>query len=447
MSGFEPGSDDYTCASPPPAIRINEPFLDAKMMSSDETDLEERSSDGVLSHSSTTHWQSDERSRETVLTTSTPDLSFTASSSPCRFAARDSPSLYATSSDRLRYRNVAPPFKSNSGHSSFLHRLDHLLLQAADQQYQNRTSEDTMRIHPDLFEGVAGPLSQIVSMAHDEVPESALGPTEYNSRFSTLPMRKLQRSLSLATPSYEAGCDSKRNKRKVHAATDEGHKTLAASLIHDRVPSDCYLSASDGASPTSSRRPDVPYPPFKKRRRLYSDVSHLSVVSPGADSTVVSDTNLIRSESSSVRKNRGSHFNAARYASKGVQYPSPSHTLSHDEQNFEDVVFSHSRSTTESDCSYPPTEIATPPLDLSPVPILDVQDFPEAYIPRVFYSSNDAAEARIRSLLRKETHYCQREGLVALVDPDLAFQDTLIPEVIAWILTVYAFTRHIQLLS
>jgi hypothetical protein len=126
-----------------------------------------------------------------------------------------------------------------------------------------------------------------------------------------------------------------------------------------------------------------------------------------------------------------------------VQCPSPFHCPFRDKPDLEVVVPSRPSSTCGSDYFYPPTEIATPPPDLSPVPILDVQDFPEASIPRVFWSDDDAAVARLMSLLRREARFYQNEGLNASVDPDLTFQDTIVPEVIAWMLKVHSFTPRV----
>jgi hypothetical protein len=383
-------SEDSARASTSLAARIHDPFLDANMIPSDETHPEEQSvyqAKGVFSQSST---QPDERSGEPVQTMSTPDLSFTASSSPCRFATGASPSLHAASRECLRHRNVGPFSEETVSRSSFVHRLDNLLRRAADQQFQARIGEN-VRIQLDFPEAVPRPASKG-------------GPPDDHT---------------LAIGSHNAGHDSSRNKRR-----------------------GSYLSTSDVASPTQSPCPDVLCLPFKKRKCLSLDVSPLFPLSR-SDSPVVSDIDLIPSEPLSVRKNRGPDFNGTHYASKGVQHPYPSLSVSQDEQDFKSLHPSNAISVCGSDVSYPPTEISTSPLGLSPVLTPDLRNIPEADIPRIFWSSDDAAEARLMSLLRKEARYYQtEEWLNVFVDSDLGLKDNLGPDVIAWILTVSAiFTQ------
>ena len=452
MSGSELEPDGYTCYSPSYTC-IYEHFLDTTTPFSDETFPEGGNlhhGTGVsFSHSSSI--QQDDRSGGPIPATSTPDLSFSASSSPCGLAVRESPALHATGSDRLRCSNVAPLFGPTPGHASFAQCLNYLLEKAADQQCQPTTAE-SMRIQSDLLEEIPNPASQMVSFAYGEVSDSALGPTLAKNCGpcpSAFPLQKLQRSSSLsdgtsddfthAVVSYEAGCDSRPIKRKSRTL---GFNTLRMGLNHERVPSDSYLSASDEASPAPSHCLDVLLcSPPKKRRRLSLDVSQLSaILSPRVDSSAISGTHSIRSVSSPVRNTRGSDFS---YASKGVQCPSPFHSSFRNGPDLKVVALSHPCSTCGFDFSYPPTEIATPPPDLSPVPILDVQDFPEADIPRVFWSHDDAAVARLMSLRRREARFYQSEGLDAPVDPDLTLQDTLVPEVIAWILKVHTLTMGV----
>jgi hypothetical protein len=341
--------------------------------------------------------------------------------------------LHAASCERLRYSNVAPFSEATFSRSSFVHRLDYLLRQVADQQCQTRIGEN-MRIQLDFPEAVPRSASQVASIAYDGVTASEFGSAEHDSRLLTLSLRQSERSSSfvgdlsddnsLAIESYDAGHDSRRNKRK-----------------------DSYLSASDVASPPQSPSPDVLCPPFKKRKCLSLDVSPLLPVSR-VDSPIVSDTKSIPSEPSSVWKNRGSDFNSAHYSSKAVQYPSPSpsHSLSQDEHDFKSLDPLNALSVCESDVSYPPTEISTSPLGLSPVLSPGLRNIPGADIPRIFRSSDDAAEARLMSLLKKEARYYQsEEWLDVFVDPDLALKDNLGPDVIAWILTVSAiFTQSLS---
>lgn len=460
MSESELEPDGYTVYSPS-STRIYEPFLDPTTPFSGETYPEKGNSvyeNGPgITFSRSSIIQHDDRSGEAIPATSTPDLSFTASSSPGRFATmRESPDLHATSSDCLRRSNVAP----TPGHASFAQRLDYLLKKAADQRCQPRTGGD-MRIQLDFLEEVPDPAAQVASFACGEVSDSAVGPTVAkicDSRLSAFPLQKLRRSCSLsdgtsddfthAVVSYdsEAGYDSRPIKRKSRTATNDRSDTLPSpGLIHEKVPSDSYLSASDEVSPTPSHCLDVlQCSPPKKRRRLSLDVSQLSAISsPRAGALAVSSTLAILSVSPPLQKTRGSDF---RYASKGVQAPSPFRPSFRDDLALKVVALSHTCSTASTcgfDFSYPPTEIATPPPNLSPVPILDVQDFPKADIPRVFWSSDDAAVARLMSLLRREAHFCQSEGLDVRVDPYLTFHDTLVPEVIAWILKVHSLTEAV----
>jgi hypothetical protein len=452
MSGSE--SDGYTYASPSPRTRKNGPFFDATMMPSDNTDLE-RSLNQEDSLSQST--QSDDQSRlgEPVPTTSTPDLSFAASSSPFLFPARESPSpsLYATKSNRLRRGNVAPFSELTSDHTFFVRRLDYLLQQAADQQCHSITS-DNIRIQPNSPEEVPGPESQMVPIAHNSVLGSALGQREYDRRFSPLPSQKSWRNSypigitsndnTLATIPSHDGFDSRRNKRKAKAAVNEGSETPSTSLFGEGDPSDSYLSASDGGIPAPSRCLVGRQPPSKKRKCLSLDMQ-LSVVSPRAGSQAFSDSYSTSSKLLSVRRQQGSESNTTHHTTKGVQFGHHVIPVSISQ----DATPSHSRisSAAGSVLSYPPTQPVTPVLGLSPilspVPVLGPPDFLQADIPRVFWSSGDAAEARLISLLKKETLYWRREGLGPLLALDFAYPNTLVKEVIAWILAVHGF--HISI--
>ena len=82
----------------------------------------------------------------------------------------------------------------------------------------------------------------------------------------------------------------------------------------------------------------------------------------------------------------------------------------------------------------PPTQPAT--RVPSPVPTLSLQHFREIEIPHVFASSEDAAEARLKSLLKKDVLYLRRKCSGALAALDFAPRDSFVFEVIAWILMV-----------
>jgi hypothetical protein len=311
MSDFGSESDDYTYASPSPTTRRNGPFLDATTLLSDDADSERSSDqeDGALSRSSRSTQSDDSdpsRSGEPVPTTSTPDLSF-AASSPFLFSITESPSSHTTNCDRLQRGNVASLSKSTSDNNSFVRRLDYLLQKAADQQRLSITS-DYMRIQPYSPEGVSGPESPMVSITHDEGLESTLGQREYYCRFSPLPSQKSPRSLSLvvgtsddntlATVASDAGIDPRRNKRKAKSAIHEDSEAPSKSFLHDGNPSDSYLSASDGAPPAPLRGRHL----SSKKRKCLSLDTQPSLVSPRAGSPTFSDPNFVLSKSSSAQR-------------------------------------------------------------------------------------------------------------------------------------------------
>jgi hypothetical protein len=97
--------------------------------------------------------------------------------------------------------------------------------------------------------------------------------------------------------------------------------------------------------------------------------------------------------------------------------------------------------------SYPPTQPTTPVPGLSPVPspvpVLGPQAFLQVDIPRVFLSSDGAAGARLVSLLRKETFHWRGEGQGAFLTQKFTPPNTLVKEIIAWILTVHSFPTSI----
>jgi len=321
MSEFGSESDDYTYASPSPATRRNGPFLDATIMLSDDADSERSSDQEDGAFSQTT--QSDDPSREPIPTASTPDLSFAASSSPFLFSTTESPSSHTTTSrDRLQYGNVTSLSKLTSDHTPFVRRLDYLLQQAAEQQRLSITG-DNIRIQPYSPEGVFGPESPMVSIAHDEGPESALGQQECYCRFSPLPSQKSPRSSlliagtsddnMLATVASDTGVDPRRNKRKAKAAIHEDSEASSTSFFQDGNSSDSYLSASDGAPPAPSRGRHLP---SKKRKCLSLDMQ-LSLVSPCAGTPALSDPNLELSKSSSVQRQQDFESNTTCDATEG----------------------------------------------------------------------------------------------------------------------------------
>ena len=444
MSEFGLESDGYAYATPPPATRRNGPFLRVTTMLLDDTKLARSldQEDGLLSQST----QSDDQSREPVPATSTPDLSFAASSSPLPFPTRESPAFHATN-----FRNVSPRSKLTSDHTFFVRRLDSLLQQAANQQCHSRTS-DCMRIHLDSPEDISASESQTEeSIGHDVVLESALGQREYNRCFSPSSLQQSRRyplffgstphDNTLATVPGDADTNSRRNKRKARAAFDEGSEASPTRLFRDGDPSDSYLSASDGGPPAPSRRL-LGHRPLSKKRRCLSLDTQLSVVSPCAESLALSGENSTNSKSFPVQRQHDSGSNTIHGATEMVQF---NHFIIPVSISFlsQDVTLSHSRISPAagSVLSYPPTEPVTPVLGLSPVlspvPVLGPGYFSQADIPHVFTSSDVAAGARLMSLLRKEVPYWREEGLGALLALDFAPPKTL--EVITWILAVHNF--------
>jgi hypothetical protein len=321
MSDFGSESDGYTytCGSPSPSTRMNGPFLDATIMLSDDADSETSldQEGGALSQST----RSDDPSGEHIPATSTPGLSFAASSSPLLFSTSESPSSHTTSRDRLQRGNVASLSKLTSDHT-FVRRLDHLLQQAADQQYLSITS-DNIRIQPYSPEGVPGPESPMVSITHDEGLQLALGQRENYCRFSPLPSQKSPRFSSLvagtfdddtlATVAGDAGIVPRRNKRKERAAIDEDPEAPPTRFFHDGNPSDSYLSASDGAPTAPSRGRHQP----SKKRKCLSLNTQPSLVSPCACSPALSDPNLVLLKSPSVQRQQDFESNTTCDATGG----------------------------------------------------------------------------------------------------------------------------------
>lgn len=310
MSGSESGSDGYTYASPSPTTRRNGPFLGAETSPSYKTDTERSFDNGGGIFSRFTG--SNERPGEPVPATSTPDLSFDESSSPCRFLGRESPSLRA-SARNIRCGTMDPIFRPTSEYASFVHRLDYLLQQAADHQQCNYRTGDNLRIQSHPSRKAPGLESQML-IAHDAVPEPALSSKKYDSRLLALHLQKSPKSSTLvggapdnddvlAPVSYDAAYDSRQNKRKAQTLTNEGSLVPAASLTHDWVPCDSYLSASDSASPAPSL--DFLCPPSKKRKCVHLNGTQLSVGSPCTDSPALSDPDLMRFKSTSVQ---GKHY-------------------------------------------------------------------------------------------------------------------------------------------
>ena len=311
MSEFGSESDDYVYASPSPETRRNGPFLGITMMLCDDADSERSldQEDGVLSRST----QSE--SGEPVPTTSTPDLSFAASSSPLPFPARGSPPLHPTN-----FGNISPCSELSSDHTFFVRRLDYLLQQAADQQCRSRISDD-IRIQLNSPEEDSGLEFQMKSMAQDVILESAPGQVEYNRRLSPSASEQYRRyspfhllgstsnDNSLSITPGDASVNSRRNKRKAKAAVDEGPEASSTSLLRDGDPSDSYLSASDGDPSTSSCSLADIHPPSKKPRCLSLN-NQPSVVSSCAGSPAFSD----------AKGQHGSESNTTHDANKGVQF-------------------------------------------------------------------------------------------------------------------------------
>ena len=305
LSGMISESDDYTYASPSPATRRNGPFFDPTIMLLDHADSERRFDQESRALSLST--QSGEPSREPIPTTGTPDLSFAASSSPFPFSTTASPPSLSMNHDRLQRGSVTSLSKLTSDRASFVRRLDFLLQKAADRQRLSITS-DNIRIQSNSPEEVPGPESPLVSMAHDEGLESALGQREYYCCFPSFPSQKSPIFSMLiagtsddntpATLASDAGITPRLNKRKAKAAIHEDSEAPSTSFLHDGNTSDSYLSASDGAPPSHSHGCHL----SSKKRKYLSLDTQPSLVSPCAGSPAPSDPNLLLSKSSSVQR-------------------------------------------------------------------------------------------------------------------------------------------------
>ncbi|KAI9439117.1 hypothetical protein H4582DRAFT_2142468 [Lactarius indigo] len=421
MSESSEPSDEYILGSPSPATRRDLPFLDMKLPSPDGNSLSSSLLPEIETPSRFTLSERSSEPGDPFPFTSTPELCFAVSSSPYLSPAKDSPFPHYAGT-HLPGVGDAHPVNPASDSASFVHHLDILLREVVEQQNILEIGGNT-RIYT---EQVLNCKPQLISTVRDTSSdlESVVVPKTRGSRSFPLLHRDLWQLSSpggggpggcvfAVTSSHDASYIPTRNKRKALATIEEDFN-IAVDGFTLPCRSDSYLSASDCASPLTRRCSDTHYLRLKKQKCRSFDRTPLPGIperSPLASSSTLSKTNVFLHKSSSFPrwKERGSNIDE-------VTTPS-------------DI-----RYITGLVSPYPPTQLAT--RVSSPVPILSPRHFQEIVIPRVSASSEDAAEARLKFLLRKDVLYLQRKCSGVLVALSFAPRDSFIMEVIAWILTV-----------
>ncbi|KAI9450385.1 hypothetical protein BJY52DRAFT_179452 [Lactarius psammicola] len=391
-------SGDYINGSPSPATRRNQPFLDMQLPLPDETSLR---SDLLLERDTPSQFTRSDRSSDPgdpFPFTSTPELCFAASSSPYLSPAKDClfPHLASTYLPGAGDIHVVDPA---SDHASFVRHLDLLLREVVEQQNISKIS-DSARIHPErILEYQSQRVSTVCDTSSDL--ESVLVSKARGSRSFPLLHRDWRQlsppnggdtgSCVLSVPSHDAGYVPTRNKRKALATIKEDFNISVDFVTRDEcLPrrSDSYLSASDRASPLTRCFSDTCYPRLKKQKCRSFDETRLPgilVLSPLAGPSTLSKTNVFH------RHNKSSSF--PRWKDRGSNI---------DEVTVPSHVWHNSPTGLVS--PYPPTQLAT--RVSSPIPILSPQHFQEIEIPRVFAGSEDAAEARLKIILKKTSSIC-----------------------------------------
>ena len=86
-----------------------------------------------------------------------------------------------------------------------------------------------IRLQPDFLEEVPASAYQ---MAHDTVSESALGPTEYDSRFLAMSLPDRTSDDNTLSTFYDVVYGSRRNRRNAQAADHEDSRTRFTSVFH-----------------------------------------------------------------------------------------------------------------------------------------------------------------------------------------------------------------------
>ena len=418
-------ADCSSSGAPSLAPRSGGSSLDKKMSVSGDT-LSEGNLDRILSPSArpdTTHGGFVQ-----VPSTSTPDLSVAASSSPYLSPIKDMPSfsLLPTRFDYHEYGDRSPPSKPTINRPSFIDRLDYFLREAVEQQCHSGT-RGNWRIQRAFSEDVCRPKARKTS--------TAFGP------FLQYLSRPLTGDVNYAPSLVSGDLGYNPRKRKAVSMTDRASKTASESLVNagSRLQSsNSYLSESDCASPLSCRYRDFRCPPFKKRKCFSFDGVQVPITSACAESRAFSKVTKLCSKSVSFPRRKNSCAETACNGSRGVGFSHFTIAASISFLSHKAVGTARSHPLARSISPYPPTEPAT--RIPSPVPILAPQEFPEAYIPRMYASSEVAAEARLRFLLEKEVRYRQKEGPGALLALNLAPRHSFVMDVMKWILTVCTCT-------
>ena len=306
---FESSGDYYINGSPSPATLRNLLFLDVQLSPPhDDTSLRIKSD--LPSRSTWTDKSSD--LVDPLLFTSTPELSFAASSSPYLSPAKGCPFIQP-SCTRLPGTSSIHLVDPASDHASFVRHLDDLLREVVEQQCVSEISTNA-RIHPE--KGLDHEPQTVSSVCHTS---SDLGSVVVSkacgSRSFPLPHRDWRQlsspvsgdpgSCVLSVASHDASYVPTRNKRKALATIQED-SDIAVHLPTnaERLPlrSDSYLSASDRASPLTRRCSDTGYPRLKKRKCRSIDGTQPSAIvllSPLGKSSTLPKKNVLQQKSSS----------------------------------------------------------------------------------------------------------------------------------------------------
>jgi hypothetical protein len=318
----ESSGDYYVNGSPSPATRRNIIFLDMQPPFSDDyTSL--RSSLRLESDIPSRSTWSDKSSDpvDPFLFTSTPELSFAASSSPYLSPAKECPFPHS-SCTHIPGAGSIHLVDPASDHASFVRHLDVLLREVIEKQNISKISGNS-RIHS---ENILSSKSQIVSSLRHT--PSNLGSVVVSKAPGSRSLHRDWRQLSsldngdpvgcvLSVASHDASYIPTRNKRKALATIQEDFNAAVNLSTHAGcLPrrSGSYLSASDRASPLTCCSSDTNYPRLKKQKCHSIDGTRLSAIallSPLANSSTLSKTNVFQHKSSSFPrwKEHGSDVN------------------------------------------------------------------------------------------------------------------------------------------
>ena len=309
----ESSGDYYINSSPPPATLRNLLFFDTHL-SPPHDDTISRGSLRLESDISSRSTWSDKCSDpvDPFLFTSTPELSFAASSSPYLSPAKECPFPHP-SCTRLPGASSIHLVDSATDRASFIRHLDVLLQKVVEQQYVSKISSNA-RIHP---ENVLDQKPQIVSSACDsssDLGSIVVSKARGSRSFPLLhrDWRQLSSHVSgdpggcvLSVTSHDASYVPTRNKRKALATIQEDFKIAVhlptnAGCLPRR--SDSYLSASDRASPLTRRCSDTGYTRLKKQKCHSIDGTQppaIALPSLLGKSSTFSKKNLFQQKSSS----------------------------------------------------------------------------------------------------------------------------------------------------